>query len=128
MFHLFICRDDYSDNMIPHHSSLALIANSEQPLSGHTARRLLTYEKHSEYTDLSQEVEKIVEKSLTFDFRERYFDNAPESRSERRMRKAEQRELGRLEALKRGKIVPDGREQKCNLNKARFDDIIKDNI
>lgn len=67
----------------------------------------------------------INEGALTLDFRERYFDNDFETRTERRLRKAEQREQGRLEALKRGKIVSDGREQKCYLNKARF--LNKDN-
>lgn len=106
--------------MIPRHSNLHLVANSEQPLSGHTARRLLTYEKHSEPPGTDDDLEVIVDKSLTLDFRERYFDNALESRTERRLRKAEQREIGRLEALKRGKTAVDGREKKCNLNKARF--------
>lgn len=60
--------------------------------------------------------------TIAFDFRERYFDNGLESRTERRMRKAEQREQGRLEAIKRGKQVADSKQQKCNLNKARFND------
>ncbi|XP_061395096.1 tRNA (guanine(10)-N2)-methyltransferase homolog [Musca vetustissima] len=114
-------KDDYSEKMVPRHPNLNLIANSEQPLSGHTARRLLTYEKHSEPLNAHEEdLEVIVDESIAFDFRERYFDNSPESRTERRLRKAELREIGRLEAMKRGKIAADGREKKCDLNKARF--------
>lgn len=103
------------------HKNLALISNSEQPLTGQTARRLLTYEKISEPLGSSAEQEVVInEAALAMDFRERYFDNGCETRTERRLRQAELREQGRLEALKRGKIVGDGREQKCNLNKARF--------
>ncbi|XP_013105329.2 tRNA (guanine(10)-N2)-methyltransferase homolog isoform X1 [Stomoxys calcitrans] len=112
-------KDDYTEKMIPLHKNLRLVSNSEQSLSGQTARRLLTYEKHSE-PDKNQDFNVIFDESLNLDFRERYFDNAVESRSERRMRKAEQRVQGRLEALKRGKAVLNGRENKCNLNKARF--------
>lgn len=36
---------DYNDNMIPKHSCLKLVANSEQDISAITSRRLLTYEK-----------------------------------------------------------------------------------
>ncbi|KAM7359387.1 tRNA (guanine(10)-N(2))-methyltransferase homolog [Cochliomyia hominivorax] len=113
-------REDYSEEMIPLHKNLTLIANSEQPLTGQTARRLLTYEKCSEPVGILEDEVLINEAALASDFRERYFDNGCETRMERRLRKAEQREHGRLEALKRGKIVGDGREQKCNLNKARF--------
>ncbi|XP_023294525.2 tRNA (guanine(10)-N2)-methyltransferase homolog [Lucilia cuprina] len=118
-------REDYSDEMIPLHKNLILISNSEQPLTGQTARRLLTYEKTSEPLQHSTDEVVINDGTLALDFRERYFDNGYETRTERRLRKAEQREQGRLEALKRGKIVSDGREQKSNLNKARF--LNKDN-
>ncbi|TMW53475.1 hypothetical protein DOY81_001473 [Sarcophaga bullata] len=113
-------REDYNDEMIPWHKNLTLIANSEQPLTGQTARRLLTYEKSSEPSSTKEQHNVIVDGALTLDFRDRYFDNGLESRTERRLRQAEERERGRLEALRRGKIVEDGREKKCNLNKARF--------
>lgn len=106
--------------MIPWHKNLTLIANSEQPLTGQTARRLLTYEKSSEPSSIKEQHNVIVDGALTLDFRDRYFDNGLETRSERRLRQAEEKERGRLEALKRGKIVEDAREKKCNLNKARF--------
>lgn len=104
--------------MIPLHKNLQLISNSEQPLTGQTARRLLTYEKNSEQSSADNAV--IMECPLAMEFRERYFDYGFETRTERRLRKAELREQGRLEAIKRGKIVFEVREQKCNLNKARF--------
>lgn len=105
--------------MIPSHRNLQLISNSEQPLTGQTSRRLLTYEKSFEQLDTFKG-EELVDASTTPDFRERYFDSGFETRTERRIRKAELREHGRLEALKRGKIILDNREQKCNLNKSRF--------
>lgn len=106
--------------MIPRHKNLKLISNSEQPLTGQTARRLLTYEKSSEPSNIKEQYNVIVDDALTLDFRDRYFDNGLETRSERRLRQAEERERGRLEALKRGKTVEDGRAKKCNLNMARF--------
>ncbi|XP_011178110.2 tRNA (guanine(10)-N2)-methyltransferase homolog [Zeugodacus cucurbitae] len=112
-------RDDYTNEMIPQHSSLVLVGNSEQPLSGLTSRRLLTYERRDIHaTDDSEQ--PSCEFPNSYDFRDRYFNNAPESRTERRTRKAEQRELGRIEALKRGKIITDNKEAKNNLNKSRF--------
>ncbi|XP_030371672.1 tRNA (guanine(10)-N2)-methyltransferase homolog [Scaptodrosophila lebanonensis] len=118
-------RDDYSEELLPHHTHLQLVANSEQTLTGNTARRLLTYEKTKEYnndeTELSARLTKIPTPPSCNEFRQRYFNNAIESRQERRMRKAEQREIGRLEAIKRGKVPADARSKKCDLNKARFD-------
>ncbi|XP_039960648.1 tRNA (guanine(10)-N2)-methyltransferase homolog [Bactrocera tryoni] len=111
-------RDDYTSEMIPQHRSLVLVGNSEQPLSGLTSRRLLTYEKRDINSPDSDQLSSQL--SNSYDFRDRYFNNAPESRTERRMRKAEQRELGRIEALKRGKVIIDSKEAKNNLNKSRF--------
>lgn len=113
-------REDYNEQMIPKHDCLNLVANSEQPLSGLTSRRLLTFEKHSEPTH-NISTNMIKENfAIGAEFRERYFDSGLESRTERRLRKAEQREKGRLEALSRGKDLPNGKEIKCNKNKARF--------
>jgi len=100
------------------------VANSEQLLAGNTARRLLTYEKHLNYSEVvthSGSAKQIPES--TQDFRERYFNTngTLESRQERRMRKAAQREEGRLQMEMRGKLHSDGRAKKCDLNKARFD-------
>lgn len=103
-------RDDYNDGMIPQHGCLKIVSNSEQPLSGITSRRLLTYEKVKEY---SEDVESST-KEVILEFRPRYFDSGLESRQERRMRKAELKEIGRLEAIKRGKIFDekDGKYKK----------------
>ncbi|EDW34634.1 GL21470 [Drosophila persimilis] len=114
-------REDYDEAMLPHHKHLRLVANSEQPLTGNTSRRLLTYEKSSEYSHAEASEPRITHvPTPSEDFRDRYFNNALESRKDRRMRKAELRELGRLEMESRGKIPTDGRAKKCDLNKARF--------
>ncbi|XP_017057018.1 tRNA (guanine(10)-N2)-methyltransferase homolog [Drosophila ficusphila] len=114
-------RDDYDEKMLPEHQYLSLVANSEQPLTGNTARRLLTYEKSAEYCPPDRSLASAADMpALPQNFRDRYFNNALESRKERRMRKAEQREQGRVEMEARGKVPTDGRSKKCNLNKARF--------
>ncbi|XP_034116558.1 tRNA (guanine(10)-N2)-methyltransferase homolog [Drosophila albomicans] len=114
-------REDYNEAMLPQHTHLKLVANSEQLLAGNTARRLLTYEKCTEYSDDSSPNPLPQEPGQ--DFRERYFNTngSLESRQDRRMRKAAQREEGRLQMEMRGKIPCDGRAKKCDLNKARFD-------
>ncbi|XP_034662483.1 tRNA (guanine(10)-N2)-methyltransferase homolog [Drosophila subobscura] len=114
-------REDYDEEMLPHHKHLRLVANSEQPLTGNTSRRLLTYEKISEYSHSeASESRTTFVNTPSEDFRDRYFNNALESRKDRRMRKSELRELGRLEMASRGKIPTDARAKKCDLNKARF--------
>ncbi|XP_043654665.1 tRNA (guanine(10)-N2)-methyltransferase homolog [Drosophila teissieri] len=113
--------EDYDPKMLPQHQNLNLIANSEQQLTGKTARRLLTYEKFSEYSPTEPLLGSTTQlPTLSQDFRDRYFNNALESRKERRVRKAELREQARVEMNARGKIPTDGRSKKCDLNKARF--------
>ncbi|KAH8369225.1 hypothetical protein KR009_004778 [Drosophila setifemur] len=111
-------QEDYLPAMVPQHKHLSLVANSEQKLTGNTSRRLLTYEKCANYC--APEASQLQEPSSSLDFRDRYFNSALESRKDRRMRKAQQRELGRVEMELRGKIPSDGRAKKCELNKARF--------
>lgn len=79
---------------------MKLIANSEQILSSLTSRRLLTYEKIAEPTDTNDDVIEQID-----DFRAKFFAIGDETRQERRIRRAEIREIGRQEALKRGKII-----------------------
>ncbi|XP_076245629.1 tRNA (guanine(10)-N(2))-methyltransferase TRMT11 isoform X2 [Calliopsis andreniformis] len=76
-------RDQYSEEQLPTHPCLELIANSEQVLSNYTSRRLLTYVKRKD----PQESDEINSTNLT-DFREKYFALRNESRKEKRMRKA----------------------------------------
>ncbi|XP_037943461.1 tRNA (guanine(10)-N2)-methyltransferase homolog [Teleopsis dalmanni] len=111
-------REDYTEEIVPRHINLKLVGNSEQLLCGQTSRRLLTYEKHSdpELHDSNTQSDDFI----VTEFRPRYFDNVTESRTERRLRKSELREQGRIEAIKRGKNLPDSRELKISLNKARF--------
>ncbi|CAD7083729.1 unnamed protein product [Hermetia illucens] len=96
-----IHNDDYTEDQIPKHPCLKLIANSNQPLSAATARRLLTYEKVFEVDERSSDESAVI----LGDFRQRYFEFGEETRKERRMRRAELREIGRQEALKRGKTI-----------------------
>ncbi|XP_031837594.1 tRNA (guanine(10)-N(2))-methyltransferase TRMT11 isoform X3 [Nomia melanderi] len=76
-------RDQYSENQLPNHPCLELIANSEQVLSNYTSRRLLTYIK----TKDPKESDEIMCANLT-DFRTKYFALRNESRKEKRLKKA----------------------------------------
>lgn len=95
-------REDYIDEMIPRHNCLHLVSNSEQVLSNVTSRRLLTYEKITEY---STDEKNTTENQNYIDFRERYFCHGEDTRQERRIKRAELREHGKQEALKRGKML-----------------------
>ncbi|CAG9769697.1 unnamed protein product [Ceutorhynchus assimilis] len=79
-----VLRDDYTVNCLPKHPCLKLLANSEQPLSKVTSRRLLTYEKtkHPSVDELSLEGVTIQ------DFREKYFLLREETRKEKRHKEA----------------------------------------
>ncbi|XP_043794566.1 tRNA (guanine(10)-N2)-methyltransferase homolog isoform X1 [Apis laboriosa] len=76
-------RDQYSEDQLPTHPCLELIANSEQILSNYTSRRLLTYKKVKD----PKESDEIISTNL-IDFREKYFALRNESRREKRMKKA----------------------------------------
>ncbi|XP_022101515.1 tRNA (guanine(10)-N2)-methyltransferase homolog isoform X3 [Acanthaster planci] len=45
VYWLPVCRAEYTEDQIPHHPCLSLVANSEQPLSTTIGRRLVTMEK-----------------------------------------------------------------------------------
>ncbi|XP_076275564.1 tRNA (guanine(10)-N(2))-methyltransferase TRMT11 [Rhynchophorus ferrugineus] len=79
-----VFREDYSEQCLPIHPCLKLMANSEQVLSKVTSRRLLTYEKERHPTLDEQNIEHI---SIQ-DFREKYFVVREETRKERRLREA----------------------------------------
>ncbi|XP_012286221.1 tRNA (guanine(10)-N2)-methyltransferase homolog isoform X2 [Orussus abietinus] len=79
-------REHYSEDQLPQHSCLSLIANSEQVLSNYTSRRLLTYRKLRE----PQDSDNTFIMNVT-DFREKYFGLRDESRKERRMKRADER-------------------------------------
>uniref|UniRef100_A0A240PL00 tRNA (guanine(10)-N(2))-methyltransferase TRMT11 n=1 Tax=Anopheles epiroticus TaxID=199890 RepID=A0A240PL00_9DIPT len=101
-------RKDAGSDVLPRHKCLQLVANSEQPLSGYSSRRLLTYEKISDSeADLNafEMPETVVE-----NFRERYFTQLAEDNGTRKERRLALRETGRKEAKKRGKQQqPDGK-------------------
>lgn len=85
---------------------MKLVANSEQVLSSLTSRRLLTYEKIAEPNDTTDEIVEGLG-----DFRAKFFAMGDETRTERRLRQAELREIGRQEALKRGKVISTDKKQ-----------------
>lgn len=96
-----IHREDYSDDILPKHSNLQLVANSEQKLCGDTARRLLTYEKTSH---VSEESSILIPEALNdMDFRTKYFNQS--DRKERQLQKTKYKQINIEEALKRGKIL-----------------------
>lgn len=104
--------------MIPKKSCFELIAQSEQRISAVTSRILLTYEKIAEPSDgdVGHSVDQVD------DFRQKFFTSDEENRKERRIKRAELRELGRLEATKRGKThCRNTKEYKINANKKRFE-------
>lgn len=84
VFDFSYSRDDYSDSCLPVHPCLKLVANCEQTLSKHTARRLLTYEKIAEDKDSTLNPEDVPS-----DFRQKYFHHREETRKERKIKKME---------------------------------------
>lgn len=95
-----VFREDYSDEGLPSHLSMKLVANSEQVLSKYTSRRLLTFEKIEEPIDgQCNGINTIA------DFRNKYYRTRNETRRERRTKEAGIREQNRLEALQRNKNV-----------------------
>uniref|UniRef100_A0A182Y772 tRNA (guanine(10)-N(2))-methyltransferase TRMT11 n=1 Tax=Anopheles stephensi TaxID=30069 RepID=A0A182Y772_ANOST len=101
-------RKDLDADVLPRHKCLQLVANSEQPLSGYSSRRLLTYEKISDNEsdfDAFEMPDTVVE-----NFRERYFTQLAEDNGTRKERRQALREVGRTEAKRRGKRQqPDGK-------------------
>lgn len=95
--YIYPFREDYSENGLPAHPCLKLVGNSEQVLSKHTSRRLLTYEKINEPEEVPHE---ICDNNIV-DFRAKFYETREESRQERRIKKAALKEKGRLEAEKR---------------------------
>lgn len=91
----FFFREAYAEDGLPSHPCLKLVANCEQVLNKITARRLLTFEK---IRDTSEEQEKLNENEIT-DFREKYFVVREETRKERRMKKASERQQNWLQHL-----------------------------
>ncbi|RVE44309.1 hypothetical protein evm_011033 [Chilo suppressalis] len=78
-------RDEYDPLDLPSHPCLELVANSEQPLSRLTCRRLLTYEKRHDYIDAQPDAN-----AGTHNFREKYFALGEITRREKKERRAEE--------------------------------------
>ncbi|XP_058459641.1 tRNA (guanine(10)-N2)-methyltransferase homolog [Malaya genurostris] len=98
-----ILRKDFTPEMLPRHKCLELIANSEQPLSVYSARRLLTYEKISDRREdmLSYELSQVMVEN----FRQRYMGMVLQNSGSRKERRLALRKAGCEEAIKRGKTL-----------------------
>lgn len=103
-----VIRDDYSEKILPQHSALDMIENSEQKLNGEATRRLLTYEKVHETGEI------IDGGTGDIDFRMRYFNHGDVPREERRIA-IHQHNV--MEAQKRGKHLDSKYETKKMANK-----------
>lgn len=75
-----------------------MTANSEQILSNHASRRLLTYTKTREPSD-----NDIISAMNILDFREMYFALRDESRKEKRLKKAAERAQNKAEWERRSR-------------------------
>lgn len=116
VFFLPCLKDIYNDKMIPQHSALKLISNSEQKLQGITSRRLLTYEK------IAEEGELINNELLEgLNFRESYFNLLDEKKIREKKEKTENLRIkNEHESAKRGIKLPNLYEYKQNASKKRF--------
>lgn len=83
--HIFL-RDNYSSDQLPVHPCMKLTANSEQVLSNHASRRLLTYIKIREPKNCD-----VMDSMNILDFREMYFALRDETRREKRARQNAER-------------------------------------
>lgn len=81
-----VYKAEYDPEKLPKHPCFRLIANSEQTLTGHTSRRLLTWEKMSEPRS---EDHPDVPVTFPMGFREHYFGHG-ETRKQRRARIAQE--------------------------------------
>ncbi|KAG1697688.1 tRNA (guanine(10)-N2)-methyltransferase [Nymphon striatum] len=68
VYWLPVYKEDYNEECIPTHPCLKLVANSEQELTEHTSRRLITMEKIKEFSSDKAEVHE-----MTDSFRKKYF-------------------------------------------------------
>lgn len=104
-----VARDDYSEDLLPQHSALQLVENSEQKLTADATRRLLTYEKVEELGEIID-----VTALQDFDFRRKYFT---ETDAEKQKARIEAHRRNMNEALKRGKVFENKSEMKKIANK-----------
>lgn len=104
-----VARDDYTEKLLPRHSALEIVSNSEQKLNGEATRRLLTYEK----VQATGEIEDVAELE-EIDFRHKYFTQGDSFKQEKR-EAAHERNIS--EAQKRGKIIENRMEWKKKSNK-----------
>jgi tRNA (guanine10-N2)-methyltransferase len=107
-----VSKEDYSDKILPQHTALEIVANSEQKLTADAMRLLLTYEKvreSGELVDVS-ELEEI-------DFRKKYLFTTDEQKEERRLATVKRHQHNMHEASKRGKTLQNRTERKKSSNK-----------
>ncbi|KAI5749352.1 hypothetical protein M8J76_006676 [Diaphorina citri] len=82
-----VFRSEYCADELPRHSCFSLISNSEQVLSTHTSRRLLTYEKISHPSSSAVKERVVLAESVSF--RDKFFNHAEETRHMKRKKKME---------------------------------------
>ncbi|KAL9693583.1 hypothetical protein quinque_012868 [Culex quinquefasciatus] len=98
-----VLRKDFTDEMLPRHKCLKLVANSEQTLTVYSARRLLTYEKVSDRVEDLDSYE--LAQAMVDTFRRRYMNMVQQTSGTRKERRAALRDVGREEAMRRGKTL-----------------------
>ncbi|XP_068737691.1 tRNA (guanine(10)-N2)-methyltransferase homolog isoform X1 [Montipora capricornis] len=78
VYWLPVYRPSYSEALIPSHPCLKLVANSEQCLSKHVSRRLITMEKIKEHKTGDANLSVVQQKFLEScdNFRDNYFNQA----------------------------------------------------
>jgi tRNA (guanine10-N2)-methyltransferase len=105
--------DDYTEKILPQHTALKLVANSEQKLTSNASRRLLTYEKVQDSGEIMNNVD--LEE---LDFRMKYFGQNEVSRRDRGFERHLQ---NIIEAGKRGITIEANVSEKKKLsNKKRL--------
>lgn len=91
-----VFRKEYDESLLPKHKNLSLIANSEQVLSNHTSRRMLTYERIGDSdTDADND-----ETNAILEYRHKYFTHSEGTRKEKRIKKHEEQERTKLDKIK----------------------------
>jgi len=80
VFWLPIIRADYHPSRLPEHPCLRLVTNSEQILTTHSSRRLLTMEKIMEPEEAS---DSAVIHDIQYTFRTKFFERCQESTRQR---------------------------------------------
>ncbi|XP_026478300.1 tRNA (guanine(10)-N2)-methyltransferase homolog [Ctenocephalides felis] len=94
-----VFRKDYDESFLPKHKQLSLIANSEQVLSNHTSRRMLTYEKLPEDSQVNDDFDDSSTTAV-LEYRHKYFVHSEGTRKEKRLKRHEEQERTKMDKIK----------------------------